>query len=384
MTSATTAQLATEAKSRREQDAVLAAAIGSLSARVYALENPGVVVPPPVITPPPATPPDPGTRPWPSPVTTRTVAIPSYIDATGATDVTAALRAFIAGVPDGSIITAAPAAIYKHAGNFMPPSRNNLILDGNGAALRNTATSGGNGGSAIYWSWLDKPFPTHLTFRNWTAQGANPKPGSMSANEFGAFLHAMGGSYLELDNITASGLMGDLATFNENPDHAWVHGCHVIDCGRNVVSIMCGSDILVEDLVVGRAGYCFFDIEPETGSVAGIARVTVRRNRIGTWGNCFVAVDGANAGKPIADIVIDGNTVTGPEVVVNKQVVSWASLLSIVGFSGSGPKARPQRVAFTNNTGPADALKFGHIDGLTVKGNSAAGTFLDCTGVVLA
>ena len=55
MTSATTAQLATEAKSRREQDAVLATAIASLSARVYALEHPGVVTPPvdPPVTPPP-------------------------------------------------------------------------------------------------------------------------------------------------------------------------------------------------------------------------------------------------------------------------------------------------------------------------------------------
>ena len=109
-------------------DAALQAEIDLLTARVTKLE--GATVPPVI---PPS-----GTAPswWVPPVTSRTVQILPSIDATGATDVTAALLAFNASVPDGSIITGAPTAIYKFAGNIIPNSRNNLIFDMQGGISR--------------------------------------------------------------------------------------------------------------------------------------------------------------------------------------------------------------------------------------------------------
>ena len=46
--------------------------------------------------------PPPRVRPFPAPVTSRTVPVPSTIDATGVGDASVALNAFLATVPDGS------------------------------------------------------------------------------------------------------------------------------------------------------------------------------------------------------------------------------------------------------------------------------------------
>ena len=339
-------------------DATLAARIDALAARVTALEAPVV-------------------RPFAPPVTVRTVQIPPSIDATGTTDVTAALRAFIANVPDGAIILGGgPSAVYRHTGNFMPPSRNHLILDGQGATLRNTDVTGLNAGSSVYWSWLDKPFPSHLTIRNWSVVASNPNPGHLSAGEFAAFVHLMGGTFIELDNITARGLFGDLLTANENPSDVWVHDSHVVDCGRNGVSVICGSRLLVERTAFDAVGYSAFDIEPEAGSIAGADHVTFRDNVVGTWVNSFLSIDGVNAGKPMSDIVVSGNRVANG---------------TILAVCGTGGAARIQRLTVTGNTGsvaaPGPILRFAHIDGLTVRGNvqplssGVLASITDCTGV---
>ena len=150
--------------------------------------------------------------------------------------------------------------------------RNNLIIDGQGATITNTALPASLGvsyvGSTFWWSWATT-HPTHITVRNLTIHAANPSPGTLHAAEHAAGLHAMGGSYIEFDNVTASGLIGDIMTLNENPAHVWVHGCHVVNCGRNSVSVICGNDVLVEANHFDAAGYCTFDIEPEAGSIAG-------------------------------------------------------------------------------------------------------------------
>ena len=237
-------------------------------------------------------------------MTTRTVQVPASIDATGKTDVSAALSAWIAGVPNGSILDFA-GGTFRLASNVNPKGKQNCVFEGHGATLILTGQASNNG-SGFYWSWLDKPFPQHLAFQNFTVKGPSPKPGTLTGDEFAAFLHLMGGSYIECSGISGTGLTGDLVTLNENPDHVWVHDNNMTDIGRNGVSIMCGSDVLIEDNEFGNVGYCVFDIEPESGSIAGISRATFRRNTASKWLNCFFAMDGVNAGKPISDIDVSG------------------------------------------------------------------------------
>ncbi len=69
--------------------------------------------PAPTAAPTPAPTPPSGSRPFPAPVTTRTVSVPTSIDATGSSDVSAALNAFIKSVPDGSIIAFRAGTTYR-------------------------------------------------------------------------------------------------------------------------------------------------------------------------------------------------------------------------------------------------------------------------------
>lgn len=349
------------------------AAEQALSARIAALET----APPPVIVPPPA--PPTGAPSWWVPVATAptTIPIPSGIDATGATDVTAALRTFIAGLPNNCVVTAGTGKTYKVSGSILLgviKGKSNITFDGLGATLNNTAgnltSTASNEASTWYWSWLDKPFPTHLTLRNWVGKGASTTPGKLVGSEFAAFAHFMGGTYLEVTGITGGGHWGDLVTLNENAQFVWVHGNAPTDVGRNNVSVVHGSHVAVEDNVFGKAGYCTFDIEPESGS-GPITDIAYRRNKSGLWLNCFVAVDGANSGQPLSDIVIEDNTSTA------------GNLLSVIGFSGTGVRSRPQRVSFQRNHGPGGgSLKFSHVDGLVVKGNDGNVAVLDCPGAI--
>lgn len=353
MAYATTTQLNNEITARKAGDAALQKSIDALTARVAALEAAHATTPPPV-TPPPTT----VTRPWPLPVVSGEVTV-------GPGDI----QTLIDAQPNGTLIRFAPGT-YTISKAVNLRGRSNLILDFGGATIVNNAVpidlATSYLASTFFWYWNEAK-PSHITIRNLKVQGKHTGP-TLHAGEFAAVLHAMGGSYLELDNVYGTGLFGDLATTNENPDHVWIHNCSTGTVGRNNVSVVCGSDILIEDCTFGDAGYCGFDIEPEPGSIAGASRVTFRRNSVKSWKNSFFSMDGTDAGKPLADITVSKNTST--------------TLLTVAG--GATGKARPQRVIFEDNSG-SGFLKFQHCDVLTVRRNgTAVPTFVDCTGVVQA
>lgn len=350
--------------------------------------DPPVVAPPPVVVPP--VPPAPGRR-YALPNTVRTVQLPPSINqATG--DVTAAIKTFLAGLPNGALILGDPTATYRITGSCLPPmaGRNNWILDWLGAKMVNSAKvpiAGGPLGSdeyamsAFWCHWGDKPFATHITIRNLIYQGANPNPGVLNGHEYGAFAHLFGADYVELDNITSSGTWGDLATFNEDAQYGYVHNSKTTDVGRNNVSIVCGSHIYVEDNAFGKAGYCVYDIEPEPGSIANIDDVVIRRNSDGgltptsPQRDLWLALDGVDSGKLVTNVVADANVSSGPLTML---------------LGGATGKARPAHVSITANAGAAGGSITGrHIDFLTVKGNTGAGKLLvpatpDCPSPVLS
>ena len=138
------------------------------------------------------------------------------------------------------------------------------------------------------------------------------------------------------------------------PNAIWFHDARVVSVGRNGVSVIAGSDVLVERVTLDQNGYSMFDIEPNT-SDQGASNVRFLDNTAGTWTNSFLSADGA-AGSVVNGITVSGNTVTGK------------SLLTAIGL------ARRQNVVFTNNTSRVTAsgpvLRFAHVDGLTITGNT--------------
>jgi hypothetical protein len=362
MAYATTTQLNTEIAARKAGDAALKKTIDALTLRVVSLEARMTALEAAVtnaearislLEGPPV---EPVVRPWPLPVTTREAVV-------GPGDV----QALIDSQPDGTLIRFAPGT-YTVTKAVNLRGRSNLILDFGGAIIINTAIPADLPtsylASTFFWYWYE-PKPSHITIRNLRIEGRHAGD-TLHPGEFAAGLHAMGGSYLELDNVYGTRLFGDLVTLNENPDHVWIHGCSTGTVGRNNVSVVCASDVLVEDCDFGSAGYCGFDIEPEFGSIAGASNIVFRDNTVVSWRNSFFSMDGTDAGKPLSDITISRNT--------------CGSLLTVAG--GTIGRARPQRVTFEDNIG-SGLLKFQHCDGVTVRRNGTATvSVVDCTGVV--
>lgn len=341
-------------------------------------------------TPPPPPPPSTG-RPWPLPTVNNTVSVPSSIDKTGATDVTAALNSFLNGVPNNSTINFPPApAIYKISSCLDLRGKSNWIVEGNGCTLNNVGNA--NSGDANTKSFWATQIPTvhsgaasaHITIRNFTAKGASPSPGTFQSGEFAAFLHVYGnpaevystttGCYFEVSGITASGLFGDLVTLNQAANFAWVHDNNVIDCGRNSVSVVWAANVLIESNQFGKIGYSTFDIEPESGSGGtGVFNIIFRNNTCGSWTNTFLSAAGSTT--DIHDVIIDGNTITN------------GTLFTIINV------ARRENITFTNNvskkTGSGPLLQFVHVDGLVVQHNTqplSSGSLVsisDCPGAVI-
>ena len=86
----------------------------------------------PTAAPTPTPPPSSLNRPFAAPVTSRTVNVPSSIDASGSSDAGPALNSFIAGVPDGSVITFPTNGVYKVSQGLYMRGRSNLVFQGTG------------------------------------------------------------------------------------------------------------------------------------------------------------------------------------------------------------------------------------------------------------
>jgi hypothetical protein len=347
----------------------------------------GLLVLPMLQTRPTATP-APTAHPFAAPITSATYTV--NVDRTGSTDVTAALNAFVARVPDGSIISF-PLGTYKISSSITFNSRHNLIFDGNGSTLNNVGNAVALGGDASFFAAWATPGATHITIRNFVAVAHNPYPGYIgpppateSNSQAAGFLMTWGGQYIELANVTMSGIYGDMAGLNNGTQYVWVHDNHAFDLGRNGVSVVWASHVLVErnafDLSYGSS----LDIEPEAESAGyTITDIVFRNNTTGTinapspW---FFAANG-NSTTGITNVTVTGNTTTK------------SSLQSLVEVNGS---PRRSNISFTNNVatsvgtlkGYAHAFfTFAHIDGLTVTGNvqpltsGALVSITDCTGV---
>ncbi len=318
-------------------------------------------------------PPDPTTLPTPSWTFGRTVSgipVPASVDATGGSDASAALIAFIGSVPDGSTIVFRAGATYRLDAAIKFAHRRNLTLAGNGATLR------GHGGtteaSSLFWLGSYGGVNSGIVIRDFSLVGNSTTPGVYQGGKEGA--HAIlvdGGSGIDLSRVTVSGVWGDCLYVGGSADGVTFHDATCRSNGRNGVTITSGSNVTVQRVAFDAAGYCTFDIEPNQASEAARS-IRFLDNTAGTWSNSFLSAEGA-AGSVVSGVTVSGNTVTG------------RSLLTVIGL------ARRQNVVFTNNRSSVAAagpvLRFAHVDGLTISGNvqplssGSLASISDSTGV---
>lgn len=303
-------------------------------------------------------------RPFPAPTTTRRIGIPLTIDASGITDASAALNTFIASVPDGSVISFPSGSTYRLDQGIQLANRHNLIFEGNGATLR-------VGAGAKARDQLASPFVlghqygkwwqggnTDIVIHGFILVGNDPTPGTFTSGQEGqANLEITGTDRIEIYDVTGSAAPGDFVFIND-VHGAWIHDCRATTVGRTGGTIISGSDITFENNIFGVAGYCIFNIEPNTASEATHNAQFLANTAI-SWDCAFLSVEGGHTGASVDGVVADGN------------IVMENSIRTVVDNGGT---ARMRNVIFTNNTGrkPDDGpvLVFAHIDNLMVAGNA--------------
>ena len=303
--------------------------------------------------------------------------VPASLDATGTGDASAALMAFVAGVPDGSTIVFKAGGVYRMDSGLRFSGRRNLTFEGNGATLRSNGTSSCGRDCSLFYVVSD----TGITIRNVRLVGNSPTPGVYNGSwEQAAAVTIIGGGGVEIANVTVSGVGGDALTLSGVapawPDGIWFHDSHVISSGRMGVGILAGRNVTVERVTFDTVGYGAFDIEPND-TTQGASAVRFLDNTVGAVNQVrgrafFFGANGA-VGSAVSDVTVSGNRATG---------TSLDTYLNV---------ARRQNIVFTNNTstvpvaGPV--LYFAHVDGLTVTGNvqpltsGVLASITDCTGV---
>jgi polygalacturonase len=295
----------------------------------------------------------------PAPATARPkIPVPPTIDPTGATDVTARLRTFIAAAPRGSIVVLRQGARYRVDGTLELRDRRGLTLDGNGATLF-AGTLGGPDRAAIRLlggrSW---------TLRNLTVAGSKPPDAGFDAAlqwQHGIDLRGVRGATLR--HVTARDVWGDGIYVGMSTDSAvWSRDVSIIDSGsagtgRMGVAVTAGRNVLVHGGTWSQPGLSTFDIEPN-GIPGGARRVTVERVRLG-GASRDRALDITGSG-PVSDITFRDNILVGRPLHVRVD---------------QGDE-RPRNITVQNNlssvlfTGPPPAaMVFHNTDGVTVSGN---------------
>jgi hypothetical protein len=290
-------------------------------------------------------------------------AVPASIDATGSSDASAALNAFIATVRDGSTIVFEAGGIYLLDSSILLTGRKHLVFEGNGSTLK--ANGAGSATSS-------SPFRLNqnndgIVIRDFVIVGNNTNATTLytagQENQMGVLIY--GNSNVEVAHNTISHTWGDgvyigaKTTPQTLSDGISIHDNTFSYIGRMGIAVVAGSHVTVEHNSFDRVGIAVFDIEPDYTWEMN-AFITFRDNTVGSYGlstrygGFFFTANGA-AGSTVHDVTVAGNTVTG------------GSLLTIVDL------ARRQNIVFTNNTSTVRAtgpvLRFAHVDGLTVTGN---------------
>ena len=208
--------------------------------------------PAPTPTPAPTAQPTPRPTPAPTPKPTpppsgKGYTVPAGIDATGGSDVTNALNAFIASVPNGATISFKAGGHYRSEGILSVVGRSNLTFAGNGATIYATSNT-----SANRRNWNIRA-SSGITFVSMTVQGANPHPGIYDPNH--EFEHAFwidGSSGIEISHVTMTRNRGDCVYLSDAggalpwSSNIWIHDSTCTGNGRMGIAIVAARHVTIE------------------------------------------------------------------------------------------------------------------------------------------
>ncbi len=343
--------------------------------------------PAPTATPRPTATPVPTATPAPTPVPSGTT-VPASINATCASDVSAALNAWIAGRPDGSTLIFPSGACYRLGGDagLNLANRTGLTLIGTGVTLQQRTSGATNFSSAFFLQ-----NSTHITIRGFAVDGGNAATGTTGAaaaiNEHinGAVIRA-GCSFVEFDHVNWDRLYGFGILLSDDggvgnwPADISIHDS-VIRGGEMGIGIVAGRRIKIERNAINDSVYIAVDLEPDQ-SQHGFADVLISDNDVTrySWGqnltSWFVAANPQDA--VLGSVTMDGLTITGNRVHVGAATTNNGNADGLGGLGIRADKTNLKRnLVITNNTTSDDdtqsssrgVINLANVQNLTVTGN---------------
>lgn len=294
----------------------------------------------------------------------RTVRVPTSIDATGATDVSASLATFLATVPDQSVIEFAPGGQYRIESTFWVRQRTGLTFDGNDALI--FATTPGDrertqmaieGGSDIL-------------VKDLRVRGANPAAGAASNEAFQLDKEAqhgfdiMGVQGMELRNVTVTDTYGDFVHITREYNGDWaddvlITGSHFERNGRQGIAMVAARNVVIEGNSLSDMRRATFDLEPGRGPGWGVDNVVIRDNDIGVGRLFFIAAAGDG---PVNNVTVEGNRLRGIALQI------W--MVDKAGGIRHNWKVLNNTSDRIHNNRDLAPMRFWRVDGLEVHGNT--------------
>jgi hypothetical protein len=313
------------------------------------------------------------------------------VDASGGTDVTASLQAFLNASPNNSTACLVAGGQYRVDGMLSLDGRSGLTLNGQGARIFGTTTSNS--------PKLRFQLGNDLVVRNLTIESVHPEAGTSNAHvesrEHGHAVAIYGalrltlGPNLTLRNISGDGVYiagGTTSSGFRVADGVTITGCRIERNGRMGVALTDGArNVVVSGCVLDQIAMYPFDLEPngvvKGGVLLGSENVRFSDNTIGrytidpAWAPLLFTGTGNG---PQRNIEFSRNTVTGGPL----RIGVW----NVAGSLRSDFRILDNRSS-SRIAGPA--MDFSGVAGLTVTGNTqplsggALATTSGCTNVTM-
>jgi Right handed beta helix region len=284
------------------------------------------------------------------------------VDATGVTDVSDQMAAFIRSVPNGSTISLVTNGRYRMEKTLVIDSRRDLTIEGNGATFFLT-TPGDTNRSNVRFH-----YSSGITIRNLNIVGSNPLAGAKDrvyradkGGQHGFDLESS--SNIKLLGVSVSDVYGDFVYMGRGGNEPYttdvtVQGGSFNRSGRQGITLTAAKNVLIETSTINEAKRSSFDFEPWGGANSTVDNVTIRNNRVTSGGLLFVSAAGMGS---ISNVTVTGNTLTNMPMTVQMQNLdgTYNRNWTVTNNTADIPSGSPVYAT----------MLFRRITGLTVTGN---------------
>jgi len=293
--------------------------------------------------------------------------VPPSIDPTGKTDVTTALNAFLASVPDNTTVGLPAHAVYRAEGTIVICRKQRFRLEGGTGAIIEQTTTGATAehqrDRSLHWPRLRAAILVEHSSQVWIEgvgiEGPNNPggPGSYRASleaQAGVDIEYTTGMYVA--GVAVSHVYGDCVTVEDGSSHVSIVQLDCTSNGRQGVAVTGASSVVVAHSRLSKIARSAFDLEPNTPK-ASVTNVSILDNTVNAHLS-FIAAEGTGPG--VDGILVSGNTLLGMPMTIYVRAVDHS---------------RRKDWTISNNTtsfvqgSPLAEMEFFYVDNVRITGN---------------